>query len=420
VRRFAIILLLLVTACAQPLTTTAVDSQLPGMLGGQYAWNGTSFAQNLWTHENTQYAVWVDDQRHPIIGKRVLPDGEWATFDLATVPNNPLASPVELDNHNVVSVGVDPSGHIHVAGNMHGPYPIRYVRSTQPGDITSWEAPGMVGNESNVTYPQFVLTGDELLFFYRRGSSTKSHVYVNALESGSWVQRAHLFNGIATNEGPYINRVAVADDGTLHVMMMWRNTNLAGTSDLSYARSSDAGRTWTDSEGSAYVLPITHTTVEVAVDTPSTGFGLLNQSGLAVDGSGHPHGAFLYDDYRGATQVHHVWHDGHVWHQEQLTTLVLDLDFADRLVSRPSVFYDGTSVWVLYWAGDGDKPLRAINVTTGAEIVVLGGGFGDWEPTYDPHAPAGELVMLVTEVSADGTGPTATPGRVFSVVLGDL
>ena len=423
-RRF-LAFLLLVTACAQPLTAIApVDSQLPGMLSGQHAWNGTSFTQNLWTDGDVQYAVWVDDERHPIIGARSL-DGTWATFDLADVPGNPLASPIALDNHNVLAVATDPAGHIHVSGNMHSDE-LRYVRSVRSGDITAWTAPGMVGaQETSVTYPQFVLADDELLFFFRLGGASSSRTNVNAYDhhSQTWERRAYLINGKATGEATYLNRVGVGNDGTIHVMMMWRHHGPTTNNDISYARSVDGARTWTDSQGNPYTLPITHPAVEIVVNTPDKSSGLLNASGLAVDGEGNPHGAFLMDDHRGVTQVYHVYHDGRVWHWKSLTNLVLDLNLnayaAERYVSRPSVFFDGSSVWVLYWAGDGDKPLRAINVTTGAEVVVLGGGFGDWEPTYDPHAPAGELAMLVSEVSADGTGPTTTPGRVFSVRLDD-
>jgi hypothetical protein len=38
--------------------------------------------------------------RHPIIGHRVLPHGDWTTFDLSTVSGNPLGFPTVDDGHN--------------------------------------------------------------------------------------------------------------------------------------------------------------------------------------------------------------------------------------------------------------------------------------------------------------------------------
>jgi hypothetical protein len=77
-------------------------------------------------------------------------------------------------------IAVDAQGYIHVAGNTDDA-PLRYIRSTAPDDITTWTAPGMVGDrEDSVGYPRFVTVGYELLFDYRDGSDADGDWVLNA------------------------------------------------------------------------------------------------------------------------------------------------------------------------------------------------------------------------------------------------
>ncbi|WP_255520223.1 BNR-4 repeat-containing protein [Paenarthrobacter sp. YJN-D] len=127
-----------------------------------------------------RYAVWYNESGALIIGKRTLPNGAWTTFDLSTVAANPLVLPVDNDPHNSASIIVDAAGYIHVAANMHGDV-LRYVRSTNPHDITAWTAPGMTGlNEAQMTYTRFALHPDGTVFFlYRDGASGFGDLFLN-------------------------------------------------------------------------------------------------------------------------------------------------------------------------------------------------------------------------------------------------
>lgn len=127
-------------------------TRLPGLADNQAGYNGVPFIQdNILTTtgpggDAIQYAVAWNSSRRPIICRRTLPDGQWTQFDLSTVAGNPLVSPVNVDPHNDICVGIDADGRLHVAGNMHNA-PMRYCRSVNPDSITAWTATGRPGGE---------------------------------------------------------------------------------------------------------------------------------------------------------------------------------------------------------------------------------------------------------------------------------
>jgi hypothetical protein len=139
------------------------ESPLPGTLDNTYNNNAGAFIRdNVVTVGDNQYAVWVDNARKPIIGKRVRTAGTWgawSTFDLSTISGNPLGSPVDPDGHNTFSIGVDGEGRIHVSGDHHDD-PLKIVRSNAAHNITAWSVPDVSGipsaNRNSITYPQFL------------------------------------------------------------------------------------------------------------------------------------------------------------------------------------------------------------------------------------------------------------------------
>lgn len=387
---------------------------------GMYNWNGGSFIQdNVTNFNDNQYVVYVDTDKKPYIAKRELPNGEWELFDLSTIVGNPLKSPIVYDNHNVLVVAVDSDGYIHVSGNQHN-VPIQYIRSVSPGDITSWEIPAMTGNETSVTYPQFVKLKDgTLLFFYRNGVSgngdTRLNVYNTATKT--WAERqANFINATLSEESAYINHVAVDKDNVIHVMWTWRGTGNASTNnDISYAKSSDAGVTWEKADGTTYALPITHDTAEIILDTAPTGSGIINQCGLEVDDKGRPHGAFFLYDLNGNTQIIHVWHDHSLWHVDYVTNFSYryetNTSIVDYTISRPSVFTtkDGR-VYIMYkHRAEHRGSVRCIDVTPGVEYYddfpIMNLDLHDWEPTFDTQAlyERNELVMLIMKTQGNGS-----------------
>lgn len=381
--------------------------------------NGVSYIQdNLTTHGGVQYAVFSDGDRHPIIAKRTLPDGDWAYFDLSVVAGNPLASPTVDDVHNNYVVAVDLDGYIHVSGNHHD-HPLRYVRSLSPGDITGWEAPGMVGTEENsVTYPQFLHIGTEFLFIYRNGSSGNGAAYINVYNhtSRTWSRRSKplsglLADGVNPDESPYTNRLTtVAPDGTWHWFFMWRETSdVASSHDLCHMKSTDNGATFTNITGTALTLPVTPSTSPII----KAGWNYaINQSGACVDSQGRPHAAWwLRESYDNNTpRLVHFWHDGTNWHEDS------EHKFASGVVetinlARPLLFPYGDRVFAVYSLDHNDVRTRwwlhDITPSPTARIhraVILDGrDLGRWEPSHDARALAdrGELHMLITPIGPD-------------------
>src|SRR5690606_32528182 len=79
------------------------------------------------------------------------------------------------DGHDVISFGIDGEGYMHLSWGMHGDA-FHYARSTNPvtGSEPIMLGPDtiMTGQESAVTYPQFLRLPDgDLLFLFRRHSS---------------------------------------------------------------------------------------------------------------------------------------------------------------------------------------------------------------------------------------------------------
>ena len=356
--------------------------------------NGRIFIQdNLWSAGTDQYAVWVGPDGTPYAGKRPREEGEWKVTNLAELPGNPLAAPTEDDEHNVYAIGVDATGGVHIAGNMHND-PLRYVRS-RTGNLRNLRPRDGPRPGASTTYPVFVgLPDGTLLFSRREGSAGEGAILLDALAPGarSWRSRGVILDGEPTNEGPYLHHIAVDPrTGAIHLLFEWRGGATSETNnDVGYARSVDGGRSWQTSAGTTLDAPITHATAETVIDTNPSGSGLLNGGGLTVDTAGRPHAAVGFQRADGSQLVEHLWLDDGTWQREQ---------HSDRfLTGRPQIAatHDGR-VWLLA-VNEGD--VEAIDVTPdterlgSSEIVAVP---PKWEVAYDSQALAryGVVEMLV-------------------------
>jgi BNR repeat-containing family member len=360
--------------------------------------NGQTFIQDdLWSTANEQYAVWIGPDGTPYAGKRARAGGAWQVANLAAIPGNPLHAPVAADEHNVLAVGVDSLGYVHVAGNMHLD-PMRYIRSARPGDITSWQVGALPDAAPRVTYPAFVGLPDGTLQFWRReGISGDGAEVADVLAPGATVWRPLVpgrvvVDGRGTGESPYLHHIAVDPrTGAIHLLFEWRRDgpDPSTTNDVSYARSLDGGHTWQTSTGRPIPTPITHASAERVIDTAPTGSGLVNDGGLTVDAAGNPHGIVVFEPPRGARSLDHVWHDGAGWHQERLP--------GGTVLRRPSIAggRDGT-VWLIGVTGPDDR-LTAVQLQPGGRREDLGPVPPDWEASYDSQLlqRTGQVEMLV-------------------------
>lgn len=224
------------------------------------------------------YAVFWGADMNPYVTKKREGYSGWEIFSLGTLPGNPLSAPAPADEHNNLAVMVDGQGYVHIAGNHHRT-PLNYVRSAVPGEVTAWEAPGMVGlDEDEVTYPRFVKTHDgNLLFFYRAGTSSDGDLMLNCYSTATktWsrvgmILKGHDWAGPGTDDMTAYPSQVVHDESTgrLHVWWTWRSTiHLESSHDLCYIYSNDEGGTWLDGTGNPVTLPVTAANAAVKVLT---------------------------------------------------------------------------------------------------------------------------------------------------------
>lgn len=393
---------------------------LPGSLSGKSQYNGTSYNQDSVTTGNgKRYAVWYNEAGALVIGKRTLPNGKWTTFDLSTIAGNPLVLPVDNDPHNSASIIVDAAGHIHVAANMHGDV-LRYVRSSNPHDITAWTAPGMTGlNEAQVTYPRFALHPDGTVFFlYRDGASGFGDLFLNKSAGGTaaWTQVGKLADGKTTSENAYESRFVIGRDGSLNLAITWRpNGGDANTNnDVHFIRSPDKGTTWKSVVGATVALPFVHSnTTAMALDTANTNSGIINQFGLDTDINNNPHIALMLAD--GSTpdrNIHHLWWNGAAWVNDQVTDLGNGFSITNW-TTRPTIACTNDGRTLITYStprfGSLRGLLRLVDVTGGAntEVPLSDLDMRDHEPTYDGRAlrERNELVLLLSQANADVNNP---------------
>lgn len=310
----SVYLTLLALCCMEP----AAWSQKLSPVG--FGWsrnsvNTTVFRNNsITTHGDTQYIAYYDSEGYLTLGKRPVDNGEW------TVQRTQYKGNCQ-DAHNVISIGVDGEGYLHVSFDHHN-NPLRYCRSVAPHSLRLGELQPMTGvDERDVTYPEFYnLGGGDLLFAYRSGGSGRGNLVMNrysvATKEWSRVQDV-LIDGERKRNAYW--QLYVDARGTIHVSWVWRETpDVATNHDLCYARSADGGLTWQKSTGEAYSLPITVANAEIACRIPQRS-ELINQTSMTADAGGRPYIATYWRDADSKVpQYRLVWHDGGKWRQEQV------------------------------------------------------------------------------------------------------
>lgn len=318
-------------------------------------WSSTSVntavfrTNSIVTHGDTQYISFYDPEGYVTLGKRNLGDDRWQTERTQYKGN-------VKDGHNVISIGVDGDGYLHVAFDHHG-HPLRYARSVGPGCLSLGNLQPMTGiDEGKVTYPEFYsLPGGDLLFVYRSGASGRGNMAINRYDVAAkkWTRvQDSLIDG-EEQRSPYW-QMYVDANGVIHVSWVWRETWLVETNhDMCYARSDDGGKTWLRSDGSLYSLPITAANAEYALRIPQNS-ELINQTSMTADAESHP---YIVSYWRAqdsdVPQYRLIWHDGKDWHQQQISERREPFSLSGGgtkmiPISRPRIVADGGRTAVVY------------------------------------------------------------------------
>lgn len=301
------------------------------------------------THGDTQYISYYDGDGYVTLGKRKLGDDKW------TISRTQYKGNVK-DGHNVISIGVDGDGYLHVSFDHHG-HPLHYAKSVAPGSLELGPLVPMTGSDENdVTYPEFYTMPDgDMLFAYRSGASGRGNLVLNrySTKDKQWT-RVHdiLIDGEGDRNAYW--QMYVDAEGTIHLSWVWRETWLVETNhDLCYARSKDGGRTWQRSDGSDYNLPITLATAEKAWDIPQNS-ELINQTSMTADTKGNPFIATYWRDAGSdVPQYRLVWHDGGKWNMSTVGNRTAPFSLSGGgtkmiPISRPRIVSDGKKACYIF------------------------------------------------------------------------
>lgn len=363
------------------------------------AWAGNSvntvvFRKNsLSTYKNTQYISFYNQDSYVILGKRTLGKTKWMLHTTGFKGKI-------TDAHNSISIITDGDGYLHLAWNHHA-NALHYSKSVAPGSLQMKDEMAMTGiAESAVTYPEFyTLPSGNLLFFYRDGKSGKGNLVINRydVKTKKWEQlHKNLIDGEGKRNAYWQAFVDV--NGTVHLSWVWRETaDVATNHDLCYARSTDGGSTWQNSNSQKYGLPINATTAEYICHIPQKS-ELINQTSMCADDDGNPVIASYWKEKGDSIpQYHIVYKTGKQWQVNNLsfrkTAFSLSGAGTKRIpISRPQVISfknkNSTAVALIFRDEErGSKVSVAVNkdislnnwhIEDLSETTV-----GSWEPTYD-------------------------------------
>jgi hypothetical protein len=397
--------------------------------------NAVIFRNNsLVSFDTIQFIAYYDKKGYVCIGKRTLGNDEWYINQTPYKGNT-------KDAHNCISIMTDGDGYLHIAWNHHGS-PLNYTKSKYPLSLELEEKQSMTGNlEENVTYPGFYKTPDgNLLFLYREGGSGNGNLVLNTYTSRTktWTQ---LHNNLIAGEGLRNAYWQACTDkqGVIHLSWVWRETpDVATNHDMCYARSTDGGKTWTNSKGEEYVLPVTAQTAEYAGRIPQKS-ELINQTSMTTDKDGNPYIATYYRKPDSPIPQYHIiyldenkrWKD--ISPDFRKTPFSLSgLGTKKIPIARPQILCldkDKQKQWLLIFRDEerGSRVSMAscCDLSTNQWKIedLTDYPVGEWEPTYDTELWKNRqlLHLFVQKVQQEdgeqNSDLDAQPIRVLNVPL---
>lgn len=363
-----------------------------------------------------QYISYYDPDGRVMVGRRRHGSDAWETCPTPYKGN-------VADAHNVISLGIDGSRRLHLSFDHHG-HPLRYCRALAPGSLEFGPLESMTGQaEEDVTYPDFYTLPDgDMLFAYRSGASGRGNLVLNrySTATGQWT-RVHdvLIDGEGQRNAYW--QMCTDANGTIHLSWVWRETWLVETNhDLCYARSTDGGVTWQRSDGTAYTLPITAATAEVAVAIPQNS-ELINQTSMSADAQGRPYIATYWRDADSdVPQYRLVWNNGRGWNTSVVGKRTQPFSLSGGgtkmiPIARPiAVCREDGPLIVMRDAERGSKVTVAQLDTASGQwqlTDVTDFSVGAWEPTFDRTLwnSSGRLHVFV-QPTAQGDGEKVVGG----------
>ncbi|MDR3340379.1 MAG: BNR repeat-containing protein [Candidatus Symbiothrix sp.] len=393
-----------------------INGQIP------YGWAGNSvnaviFRNNsVVSYDTIQFIAYYDSEGAVCLGKRSLNDSSWELKKTAYKGNT-------KDAHNCISIMADGDGFLHLAWNHHNS-PLNYTKSKYPLSLELEEKRQMTGNSENkVTYPGFYKTADGNLFFlYRDGGSGNGNLVLNTydVQTKTWTQ---LHDNLIDGEGLRNAYWQACTDkkGVIHLSWVWRETpDVATNHDMCYARSADGGKTWTNSQGKKYSLPITAQTAEYANRIPQNS-ELINQTSMTADNDGNPYIATYYRRADSQIPQYHVIYldENKQWQAISLgfrkTSFSLSGMGTKKIpIARPQILCldkNNQKQWIVIFR-DAERNSR-ISMASCFDLLhnhweitdLASCSVGEWEPTYDTELwKDRQLLQLFVQKVQQGDG----------------
>ncbi len=222
--------------------------------------------------------------------------------------------------------------------------------------------------------------------------------------------------------------------GTIHVSLVWRESpDVASNHDMCYARSADGGKTWMNSVGKKYQLPITAATAEYALQIPQQS-ELINQTSMFADASGNPYIASYWREKGDSIpQYHLIYKKGKQWQAQNLgfrkTAFSLSGAGTKRIpISRPQIiaWTSGKTISVAVIFRDeerGGKISAAVSSDINRKKWVikdlLKTPVGSWEPSYDTELWKQKRILhlfVQKTDQADGEGKSDMKPQMVQVL----
>ncbi|GHU69299.1 hypothetical protein FACS189413_07960 [Bacteroidia bacterium] len=358
--------------------------------------NTVIFRNNsLVSFDNTQFMAYYDEEGFMCLAKRNTGSDSWEINRTKYKGNT-------NDAHNCISIMADGEGYLHVSWNHHNS-PLNYAKSKMPLSLDLEEKQIMTGaNENKLTYPAFYrLNNGNLLFLYRDGGSGDGNLVINSydLKNRQWTR---LHDNLISGEGlrNAYWQACIDPNGAIHLSWVWRETpDVATNHDVCYARSTDGGKTWTDSKGKIYTLPLTAQTAEIASKIPQNS-ELINQTSMTADVDGNPYISTYYRELNSDIPQYHViyinknkeWNDISLGFRKTPFSLK-GMGTKKIPISRPLIVCssgeNGEKQWRLIFRDEERNNLISMavcndltkNQWTVSDLTDY--SVGDWEATFD-------------------------------------
>src|SRR5918992_354663 len=216
----------LAAAWAAP-TTGAAQATLGE---GAWSWFGDPRAVTYTGDHTRTYVGWVDHEGDIKVSSYDHLSGARVTAVLAARLNK--------DDHANPSIHVRPDGRLAIFYSRHVGAAMHYRVSTNPEDVTSWEAPQTVPVNTpgirGFTYPNPIrLEAEDATYLFWRGGNYNPTFSIQADGSSGWSPARNLIN--MPNERPYTKYASSGGD-TIHVAYTNAHPNEHSNVNVYYAR----------------------------------------------------------------------------------------------------------------------------------------------------------------------------------------